>query len=215
VVAGETRSGRAAHFVVCSRGEAGSNGTPSRRTAEARRAATVLGATVEFLRLDGDARLELKAGHAVRLAAIIRRVRPAVILAPTLEENQHPDHWRLGHLVRDAVRLARYGGLAALKGRKPHTAAALFYYAVSPDSEPPGKAFVLVDISGPAVFSAWKGSMEEHASQMRTRNYVDLQVARARVLGLGAGIEYAQALFPNDPIVLDSLSVVGRPAGRR
>ena len=46
---------------------------------------------------------------------IIRRVRPGIVLAPSLVENQHPDHARLGRLVRDAARLARYGGVEELR----------------------------------------------------------------------------------------------------
>src|SRR5262245_42561807 len=58
VIARETRAGRKAHFVVCSQGEAGSHGTPKQRMAEAKKAAALLGATIEFVKLDGDARLE-------------------------------------------------------------------------------------------------------------------------------------------------------------
>src|SRR5580704_5717838 len=70
VVAGETRAGRAAHLAVCSRGEAASRGTPEQRAIEARKSAKVLGATLEFIELDGDARLEIRAEHAVKLAKI-------------------------------------------------------------------------------------------------------------------------------------------------
>src|SRR5437667_374827 len=59
VIARETRAGRKVHFVVCSRGEAGTYGTPKQRTAEAKKAAEILGATIEFLELDGDAHLEI------------------------------------------------------------------------------------------------------------------------------------------------------------
>jgi LmbE family N-acetylglucosaminyl deacetylase len=78
------------------------------------------GATVEFVELDGDASLEAKAAHALELAAVIRRVRPGIVLAPSLVENQHPDHPRLGRLVRDAARIARYGGVAKLRARPAH-----------------------------------------------------------------------------------------------
>src|SRR5882724_9257403 len=108
VVAGETRAGRSARFVLCSRGEAATQGTPAERTAEAEKAAALLGATLEFIELDGDAHLELRSAHAIKLAGIIRRARPGIVLAPSLVENQHPDHARLGQLVRDATRLARY-----------------------------------------------------------------------------------------------------------
>ena len=38
IIARETLAGRKAHFVVCSRGEAGTHGTPKQRTAEAKKA---------------------------------------------------------------------------------------------------------------------------------------------------------------------------------
>src|SRR5271156_4377288 len=80
VVAREIRVGRAAHFVVCSRGEAATHGTPAQRVAEARKSAALLGATVEFIELDGDAHLEVRAAHAIKLARILRRVRPGIVL---------------------------------------------------------------------------------------------------------------------------------------
>ena len=212
ILARETRAGRRVHFVVCSRGEAGTNGRPAQRAREAKAAAKALGATVEFLTLDGDARLELKAAHARKLAAIIRRLKPGVVLAPTTEPNQHPDHWRLGELTRDAARLARYGGLRDLKGQPPHAVGQLFFYALSQSSVPVNMLPVLIDISD--VIPAWTRSMEAHASQMKTRNYVDLQLARARVLGLEAGVQYAQALYPNDPLLFDSLAALNRGARR-
>src|SRR5881296_3533611 len=76
VIAQETRAGRAAHLVVCSRGEAGTYGQPEQRVAEAQRAAALLGASIEFIELDGDSRLEFRTAHAMTLAGILRRVRP-------------------------------------------------------------------------------------------------------------------------------------------
>jgi LmbE family N-acetylglucosaminyl deacetylase len=200
--------------VVCSRGEAGTHGTARQRTAEAKRGAELLGATLEFLELDGDAQLEIRAVHALKLAAIIRRVRPAVVLAPSLEENQHPDHHRLGRLVRDATRLARYGGVKELRRLSPHAIGQLFFYAVTPEAEPRGTPPALFDLSDPAIIALWTAAMEAHASQLRTRNYVEFQLARSRVFGLRAGLDHAQALFPNDPLVFDSLASAARGARR-
>src|SRR5450631_904339 len=67
VVARETQLGRKVRFVVCSRGEAGTHGTSKQRTAEARKAATLIGATIEFLELDGDGHLEIRTAHAIKL----------------------------------------------------------------------------------------------------------------------------------------------------
>jgi LmbE family N-acetylglucosaminyl deacetylase len=214
VVAVETQAGREAHLVVCSRGESATNGTPEERIIEAGKAASALGATLEFIDLDGDARLEIKASHALKLADVIRRVRPAILLAPSLVENQHPDHSRLGRLVRDAARLARYGGVTELLSSPPHHVRQLFFYAVTPDAEPRDATPVLVDISGPEVLQAWIASMEAHVTQARTRNYVELQIMRARLHGARANVSHACALYPNDPIVVESLAPVSRGARR-
>ena len=212
VIAQTTRAGQAAHFVICSRGEAATCGTPDERIKEAQRGAEILRATLELVELDGDAHLEVRPVHAIRLAGIVRRVRPQIVLAPSLVENQHPDHSRLGRLVRDACRLARYGGVAEHRDQPPHTIRQLLYYAVSPDAEPRDITPVLIDVSVAEVIADWTAAMGAHGSQMQTRNYVDLQLARARLNGLRAGIGYAVALFPNDPLVFESLDILSRGA---
>src|SRR5579885_3664099 len=137
VIANEAQTNhRPIHLVICSEGEAGSAGKPKQRRAEAKNAAAILEATHEFLKLDGDAHLEIRAAHAIKITSIIRKIRPGVILAPSTVENQHPDHAKLGKLVRDACRLARFGGLKELRLQKPHAIEQLFYYAVTPEAEP-------------------------------------------------------------------------------
>ena len=214
VIALETRAGRPAHLAICSRGESASNGTPEQRTTEAMNAAELLGATLEWVELDGDAHLEIKAAHAIKLANIIRSVRPGIVLAPCLVENQHPDHARLGRLVRDAARLARYSGLEELRGLPSHSIAQLLFYALTPESEPSDITPVLMDVSAPEVIAAWTAAMEAHSSQTTARNYVELQLTRACLAGQRAGLGHAIALFPNDPLVLDSLAQLGRSARR-
>jgi LmbE family N-acetylglucosaminyl deacetylase len=212
IVAKEVRAGRPVHFLVCSRGESGTHGTPEERVAEATRAAAALGATLDFIELDGDAHLSIRAEHAIALARVVRQRRPGIVLAPTVVENQHPDHWRLGQLVRDAVRLARYGGVAELKDLPLHAIEQLLFYALTVEAEPRDVSPLLVDVSEPEVIAAWTAAIEAHASQMRVRRYVDLCLMRARVNGLRAGVEYAIALFPNDPLIVDSLAQLRRGA---
>jgi LmbE family N-acetylglucosaminyl deacetylase len=214
IIAREARAGHNIHFVICSHGEAGSHGTPAQRKKEAAAAAAILGATLEFVKLDGDAHLELRAAHAIKLAGIIRRTRPFVVLAPSVVENQHPDHSKLGKLVRDAARLARYGGLKELRRFKPHAIERLFFYAVTPEAEPRDITPVLMDVSDPADIATWTRAMNAHASQTAARGYVELQLTRARLLGARAGLGHAMALFPNDHLVLDSVFHGGRSARR-
>jgi LmbE family N-acetylglucosaminyl deacetylase len=191
-------------MIVCSCGEAASNGTPDERARESKKAAKFLGATLQFIELDGDAHLQVLPAHAITLAAILRTLRPGVVLAPTLAENQHPDHPRLGQLV----------GVAELKQLQSHAIGQLFFYAISPDGEPKSETPVLIDVSDKKVLSAWTKSMRAHASQLKSRHYVELQLARAQVNGLRAGLTHAIAIYPNEPIVLDNLSRLGKGARR-
>ncbi len=214
VVASETRAGRKAHCVVCSLGEAASNGTPELRAAESRAATELLGATIEFIELDGDARLEIRTEHTIKLARVIRQVRPSTVLATTWTENQHPDHARLGQLVRDAARMARYGGFEELRELEPHAIEQLFFYAVTPEGEPSGVAPILIDISAPEVIESWIAAMNAHVTQAASRDYVDLQLTRAKLFGSRADVEYAMALFSNDPLVFQSLAQAGKGARR-
>lgn len=54
--------------------------------------------------------------------------------------------------------------------------------------------------------------MEAHASQISSRDYVELQITRARLNGLRAGIGHAIALYPSDRLLVDSLEHLGRGA---
>ncbi|MBL9189979.1 MAG: PIG-L family deacetylase [Opitutaceae bacterium] len=214
VIAAEAKAGRPVHLVVCSRGEAGTNGTPPIRTREAKRAADLLGATIEFIDLGGDAHFEERAVHVIELAGIIRQVRPATVLTTSTVENQHPDHVKLGRMVRDAARLARFGGLKELRRLSPHAIGQMFFYAVSPEAEPTDLGRVLVDVSAPETVACWTAAMRAHASQMKTRDYAELQLTRARLNGLRAGVTHAIPLFPADALLVDSLASLGRAARR-
>jgi LmbE family N-acetylglucosaminyl deacetylase len=214
VIARETQSGRSVRLVVCSHGECGTNGTPEQRAKEAEAAASALGASLEFAELGGDAHFESNVPNTVKLAAIMRRTRPTVVLAPSLVENQHPDHAKLGCMVRDAARLARFGGVKELADQEPHSIRSLLYYAVTADAEPRDISPVLVDVSDPPVFSAWTASMEANASKLQTRNYVELQLSRAGLNGSRCGVSHAIQLFPNDSLVVDSLVQLSRTARR-
>ena len=136
VIARETLAGRGVRLVICSQGESATNGLPARRVEEAQNAATLLGASVEFIHLGGDAHFEISVAQVLRLAEIIRRVAPKIVLAPTLVENQHPDHAKLGRMVRDAARIARYGGVKELRALPAHEIEQLLFFAVTPGAEP-------------------------------------------------------------------------------
>lgn len=196
------------HLLVCSKGESGSNGTPEERVAESKAAAELLGASLRFLDCGGDGSIRASRHNATLIARAIREVKPDIVLAPSLVQNQHPDHYAVGQAVREAARLARYGGLESLKKYEPHAIRSLIWYAITPQAEPAESTKVVIDISKQA--DAWEKLMECHGSQMKTRRYAQLQLARARTLGLESGVDFAQAIWPNDPLFIERLSAVPR-----
>ena len=127
----EVRNGHEARILVTSKGEAASAGTPEERAQEARDAARIIGAAIQFLELGGDCHIENNTANAMTLAREIRRFKPDVVLAPHLGENQHPDHAAVGKIVRDAARLARFGGLRDLEDLPPHPITSLYFYTIT------------------------------------------------------------------------------------
>jgi bacillithiol biosynthesis deacetylase BshB1 len=197
----EVRNGHEVRIVVTSKGEAASAGTPEERAQEARDAARIIGAAIQFLEFGGDCHIEHNSANAMTLAREIRRFKPEVVLAPHLGENQHPDHATVGKIARDAARLARYGGLRELEELPPHPITSLYYYTITQVFVTPPE--IVVDVTG--AREAWEAAIQCHKSQMKTRNYVDLVILRARTLGAAVGVEYAAGLWLNDPIRLESL----------
>ena len=200
----EAARGSAIALCVCSRGEAGTNGSPEEREAEARKAAKLLGATIEFLDLGGDCGMNVSAANNLAMSRVIRRVRPNVLLSPTAGGDQHPDHLVVSRLCRNAARFARYAGLEALRDLPAHAIKHYLEYAITPGAEPANDKRLCVDIS--TAFERWVELMQCHVTQLRTRRYVELQTARASLLGLTSGVEYAQALYPVNDFVVRDLS---------
>jgi LmbE family N-acetylglucosaminyl deacetylase len=198
----EIKKGNHVKLLVLSRGEAGTAGTPELREQESREAAGRMGAEVEFFDFGGDCRIEYTLENRLRIAAEIRKLKPSIVLTPHTSENQHFDHVAVGRLTRDAARLARYGGVEALKPAPAHKIDNLYFYNITqhlgrvPD--------IVIDISD--VVDQWEAVMGCHASQTAQKSYLELQKAGARLLGLTIGVEYAAGLFVNDPVRVSHLS---------
>ena len=198
----EAAKGHCVKILVTSKGEAGSSGTPEERAGEAAAAAAISGAEIEFLDFGGDCNIRHCPENAVVIARHIRVFQPHIVLAPHFDENQHPDHSAVAKIVRDAARLARYGGLEALRGLPPHRIDHLYYYVITQGYGP--APHIVVDVT--AVHPQWEAAMRCHKTQMKTRSYLDLVNARARLLGASIGTEYAVGLWTNDPIRVESLT---------
>jgi len=197
----EQKKGNEIHLLVLSRGEAGSRGKPEEREQEAHAAAKLMGAEITFLEMGGDCHIEENTKNRFQIAAKIREIQPDIVLTLTLQENQHPDHARVGKMTRNACRFARYGGLKELKNIAPHSVSQLYYYAVSHEFTKPD---IVIDIS--SVHEKWNAVMKCHHSQVTNENYLELQNARAKLLGVHIGVQYAMGLYVNDPIQVENMS---------
>jgi LmbE family N-acetylglucosaminyl deacetylase len=198
----EVQRGNQTKILVLTKGEAATSGTPEDREQEARNAARKIGAEIGFMELGGDCHLLHTPENSIAIAREIRTYRPAIVLAPHLDENQHPDHVAAGRMIRDAARFARYGGLDELRGLGPHGIGHLYFYSITQSFG--AQPDVLIDTS--AVEEQWEAAMLCHQTQMKTKSYIDLVKARAKFLGSAIGTSSAIGLWVNDPIRLESIS---------
>src|SRR5258708_2513724 len=86
------RLGQRTGVLDLTQGEMGTRGSAETRAAEASRAASVMGLAVrENLGLP-DAGITNTPETRAALAAVIRRLKPQVVIAPA-QGGRHPDHW--------------------------------------------------------------------------------------------------------------------------
>lgn len=197
----EAKQGHMIKNLVLTKGEAGSNGTPEGREEESKQAAKVIGAEIEFLDMGGDCHIEYTPANVIQIARVIRIFKPDIILTPDLGTNQHPDHFKVGQMTRDACRYARYGGLTELKDLPCHKIKNLYFYPITSQVPNPD---IIIDIS--EVFDTWTKVMECHGSQLQTKQYIELQTRKASYLGTLTGGNYAQGLFKNDALQVNFIS---------
>jgi N-acetylglucosamine malate deacetylase 1 len=91
-----------------------------RRTEHGTTAAEMLGAEARFLDLP-DTRLEVTADAGYAVAAEIADIRPDAVITwgdAWVRGQRHPDHWAAGHIVRNAITLARIDRV--VRPRSPH-----------------------------------------------------------------------------------------------
>ncbi len=181
------------HPVLLSLGESGSAGTLEIRRKESQNAAAALGSELIELLLDGDAKLVESIENRLKLARLIRELKPDWVLAPSHHLRQHPDHVAASTLARNAVRLARYGGLDDLADLPTHRKCKVAFYDISSRSNLSEDHSIIVDVSG--FQEAWIDLMNCHESQTSNQRYVELQIARATALGIENGCDLAQRLI--------------------
>jgi LmbE family N-acetylglucosaminyl deacetylase len=165
------------------------------RRAEAEAAAAALGAAaVHFLgAVDGE--LEVTMPLRLRVARLVRQVRPEVVLGhdPWRRHLLHPDHRAAGWLTVDGVVTARdplYAPDLAAEGlaaHRPHTV--LLFGTDAPDE--------LVDVT--AAMAAKLAALRRHASQFADPADLERRVRTWNAaIGFDAGLAYAEAFSSLD-----------------
>jgi N-acetylglucosamine malate deacetylase 1 len=217
-------AGRRVGILHLTGGESGTRGTVALRRREAEAAAAALGA-VEVTILDcGDGGLRTGAAEEDAVLAVLRRLRPEVVLAPPASD-RHPDHGR-GHDL--ALAACFYAGLAGRRlagpaaGLAPHRPAAVFHYMQHDPFEPD----FVVDVSahwqtrraalacyGSQLHPALGGSEEDGESagpptKVGSRQFALALEGRARHFGLLIGADHGEPFASRLPLAVDDLLAV-------
>jgi len=186
-------------------GEMGSRGSPEVRRQELMAAANALSLDhVEVLDFQ-DCRVTDDFQSRLKIAAVVRRLRPTIVLAPYWGGPPgrgigHTDHQAAGYVVSHGVNFAHLRALP-LEG-EPHAVSDIFYYLFPLDLPP---TFV-VDISD--YVERWVDALQCHRSQFynpHTQRYdaIERFLAVARARGFAMGIGYAHAFIARAPLHID------------
>lgn len=191
-------------------GEAGTRGTAAERAAEAAEAARLLQVDTRDALDIPDGRVENTYENRIKVAAVVRRLRPRVVILPYWS-GRHPDHYTASTLGYEACFLA---GLAKIEtGAAPHRPFKIVYASLYADVRP---SFV-VDISDriEARFAALMAYRSQYANQnsgsglfvpeeeIRERTF-----AMARHYGLLAGVRYAEPFVQKEVGLVEDLTLI-------
>ena len=214
VLIDQAQRGRKCGLVILTQGEMGTGGDPEIRAEEVRRAAEILHADIVTTFDWGDTRLQDGYEHRLELAAVIRRTRPRVILAPYPRvghgrRQSHPDHVAAGVIAINAAHLASLKK-ADLDG-EPYRVPRIFHYFLPPGVMP---NFV-VDIT--PHFDRWLEALKAHRSQFlnpeKSKDYIESITAMARSFGLQAGCKYGQGFYAVEPVLLSDILALVETVG--
>lgn len=196
LAAASSRRGQRVAIVDLTAGESATRGTPDLRAAEARRGAELLGASERVCLGLPDGWLTDDERSVRSLAAVIRRLRPGIVVGPA-ERERHPDHEAAHRVVRKAVFVAGVGGIE-IDGLPRHTVRETLYYPMRVEV---AVSFV-VDIT--SVYDVKRAAIRAHRSQVDVdpgapatligaADALDALEARDRHWGAMAGVRYAEA----------------------
>ena len=212
----EIKAGKTVALLDLTLGELGTRGNAKLRKKEALEAGHKMGALSRELLDLGDGFFENNEKCIRAIITQIRRWQPDIILANAVED-RHPDHGRAAALT---ARAAYLSGLRKIetryKGKKQDAwrPVAVYHYiqdyALTPD--------VVVDISGFVeqkmdlikTFRSqfYDPNSKEPQSPISSSEFLEFQIAKARVFGRYIQVDYAEAFTITRPIGVSSLLVL-------
>jgi bacillithiol biosynthesis deacetylase BshB1 len=187
-------------------GELATAGSSLQRSVERDRATELMGlATRLDVGLpDGDLGTLLE--HRGTVIRLIRKVRPAIVLAP-YPEDRHPDHAAAGRLVREGSFMA---GVQKVGDGEPHRPGRIYHYMIHHPFTP---SFV-VDVSAVwsrkieavlAYESQFGGGGLEPTTELAGGGFLSMIEARSRFHGAMIGAERGEAFHIPGPVPLGFL----------
>jgi N-acetylglucosamine malate deacetylase 1 len=194
------KKGYSCGIIDLTRGELGTRGNAETRSKEAESASDILGLTVRENLLLEDGFISNNKEDKLKIAAIIRKYRPKIILCNAISD-RHPDHGRSSSLVSDAVFLAGLKKVILNDDKKElehWKTSAVYHYIQDRYIEPD----VVVDITdfwedkmkAVLAYSSqfYNPSSTEPETSISTKEFLDFLKARAIEFGRQAGFKYAE-----------------------
>ena len=187
-------------------GEASTHGSPQQRARERDRASQLLGLARRVTLDLPDTALGTDVAHRAAVVALLRELRPRVLLAP-YPSDRHPDHAAAGRLAREACFLA---GVRRFGAGDPVVPQRLYHYMLHEPFEP---TFV-VDVDAvwerrtealQAYASQFGRPPEERATAIAGQSFLDMLDARAVVHGALVGAARGEAFHCPGPLLVDGL----------
>ncbi len=209
----EIDKGKKVALLDLTRGELGTRGNGQIRKKEALASAKKMGAIGrDFLNI-GDGFFESNAQNLKLIISMVRKWQPTIVLA-NAEEDRHPDHARAAQLTARACFLSglikittKYNGRLQSAWRPK----AVYHYI----QDNPSKPDILVDITGyidqkMELIKTFKSQFfdpksKEPESPISSKEFLDYQIARAKVFGRYLQVPYAEGFTSAKPIGVDSL----------
>lgn len=197
--------GKKAGIIDLTRGELGTRGNANLRTAEAMKAASVLGVEFRTQLNFSDGFFRNDEQHQRVLIEQIRKHQPEIVLCNAIDD-RHPDHGRSAKLVADAC---FYSGLNKIEtifekqGQQAWRPRAVYHYIqdnyIHPDFVVDVTPYVEKKMEAIKAFSSqfYDPDSQEPATPISAKNFFEVVKAKMALWGRSINVDYAEGFTVN------------------